>query len=213
MPSLPTTLPCALPVSRLVECRPEPDTVTITAAPTIPSNAPQYASEDLFTSAILNSTNFFRTEHNASWITWNDTIASFASDYLDNNDDCAFAHSGGPYGENIAMGYPDAASCVDAWGNERKDYNYDSPDFSEETGHFTQLVWKNSTTVGCGKRLCGTRGWYVLCEYWPRGNVIGQFGEEVGRQTNGTGSAGAAVRPSLAAASLSMALLSIAWMC
>jgi len=183
------------------------ETVTVTAPPSIPSQAPQFVSTDAFTSAILNSTNFFRTEHNASWIEWNSTIARFAGSYLDDVqsgqgddnkdgvDDCKFAHSGGPYGENIAIGCSDATSCVDAWGNERKDYDFDHPDFSEATGHFTQLVWQNTTSVGCGRKLCGTQGWYLVCEYWPRGNVMGQFGEMVGRQTNGTGSTGSAVKP------------------
>lgn len=66
------------------------------------------------------------------------------------------------------------------------DYNYSSPGFSEQTGHFTQLVWKATTAVGCGSRLCGTRGWYLVCEYWPRGNVVGQFAEQVDPQVNGT---------------------------
>ncbi len=205
MPPLRTTF-ALLPLVRLAMSEPSPDTVTITAAPSIPSTVPEFVSDHLFTSAILNSTNFFRTENNASWIEWNSTIASFASHYLSSDTDCNFAHSGGPYGENIAMGYPDAASSVDAWGNERKDYDYDDPGFSESTGHFTQLVWKNSTTVGCGRKLCGTNGWFLVCEYWPRGNVIGQFGDEVGRQINGTVSEGAAVRPSVMVSSLAAAV-------
>ncbi|KAG6361873.1 hypothetical protein INS49_010102 [Diaporthe citri] len=154
---------------------PDPDsvnvqTITVTAPPSIPSTAPQLTDTALFTSAILNSTNVFRSQHNASAVTWNTTLSAFASSYLasmgpgspDSGSECDFAHSGGPYGENLALG------CDEVTG--------------EETGHFTQLVWKNTTAVGCGSRLCGTRGWYIVCEYWPRGNIIGQFGEQVGRQ-------------------------------
>lgn len=69
---------------------------------------------------------------------------------------------------------------------EVKEYNYSDPSFSEETGHFTQLVWKDTTTVGCDSRLCGTQGWYLVCEYWPRGNVMGEFGQQVDWQVNGS---------------------------
>lgn len=69
---------------------------------------------------------------------------------------------------------------------EAQDYNYSRPGFSEQTGHFTQLVWKDTTTVGCGRRLCGTRGWYLVCEYWPRGNVVGEFSDEVDPPVNVT---------------------------
>jgi hypothetical protein len=42
--------------------------------------------------------------------------------------------------------------------------------------------------MGCGRKECngGTSGgegdapgWFVVCEYWPRGNVVGQFVENV----------------------------------
>lgn len=42
------------------------------------------------------------------------------------------------------------------------------------TGHFTQLVWVASTSVGCAFIECNTRdtpGMYLMCEYNPTGNV------------------------------------------
>jgi hypothetical protein len=54
--------------------------------------------------------------------------------------------------------------------------------YSEATGHFTQLVWKNTTSMGCARKECNkddAPGWYVACEYWPRGNVVGQFKDNV----------------------------------
>jgi hypothetical protein len=162
-------------------------TITITSPPSAPSTSPQYTSDPLFTSAILNSTNTYRLQHSASNVTYNTTLSRFASAYLSSvKDSCNFAHSGGPYGENLALGYPDVVTSIDAWGDERRNYNFKDPGFSEETGHFTQLVWKNTTTVGCGRVECGQgKGWYLVCEYWPRGNVIGEFGEMVGRPIKG----------------------------
>ncbi|EPE08719.1 scp-like extracellular protein [Ophiostoma piceae UAMH 11346] len=171
---------------------------TVTVAAVLPSTAPEYSSYSLFTSAVLNSTNFFRRDHNATVATWNATLAKFADDYLANDTDCTFAHSGGPYGENLAVGYQSVHGAIDGWGNERREYNFKNPGFTEETGHFSQLVWKTSVTVGCGRRLCGGKaqgekstGWFLACEYWPRGNIIGQFAEEVQKQAaQATGGAG-----------------------
>ncbi|KAK3941442.1 CAP domain-containing protein [Diplogelasinospora grovesii] len=195
---------------------------TITVSPAIPSKSPQFVSEGAFTSAILNSTNFFRSEHNALALTYNVSLEGYATDYLgdgSNNTACDFKHSGGPYGENLAIGCSDAQSCVDAWGNERAKYDFSNPNFSEDTGHFTQLVWKNTTSVGCGRKLCngadGTMsGWYLVCEYYPRGNVIGQFADEVGPQVNGTPSsttdnAAHSLQPRLI--SLSVGLMLFSW--
>ncbi|KAI1313937.1 PR-1-like protein [Xylaria venustula] len=193
MVKTPTTMisnPVSLLIVLLLFTKPiisKATTSTITASPT-PSASPDYTDDETFTSAILNSTDVYRKEHNASSISWNDTLASFAKDYLSSDavgDSCKFAHSGGPYGENLAIGYGNATAAVEAWGDEGEKYNYGKPGFSEDTGHFTQLVWKNTTDVGCGRRLCGdNKGWYVVCEYWPRGNVIGAFKDEVDKPVN-----------------------------
>ena len=70
---------------------------------------------------------------------------------------------------------------MDAWGNEEKQYRYPNEGFSETTGHYTQLVWQNTTHVGCGAVNCnngaanGAKGWLLVCEYFPPGNVDGGY--------------------------------------
>lgn len=59
---------------------------------------------------------------------------------------------------------------MEAWGDEGKDYDWrGGGGFSESTGHFSQLVWKGTRSVGCGRTGCdgegGVEGWLVVCEY------------------------------------------------
>ncbi|KAK5002310.1 hypothetical protein LTR16_005730, partial [Cryomyces antarcticus] len=96
---------------------------------------------------------------------------------------------GGLAGENLASNYMNTSAAIAAWAAEREVYSFQHPGFSETTGHFTQLVWKATTSVGCGRMACdgrnGMQGWFVVCEYWPAGNVAGGFEENVDRQEQG----------------------------
>lgn len=92
------------------------------------------------------------------------------------------------------MGYPTVSKAIAAWGDERKLYDFRKPTgFSEKTGHFTQMVWRDTKTVGCARIKCGAdtsaHGWYDVCEYSPPGNVIGddRFKSNVQHGNGGNG--------------------------
>ena len=54
--------------------------------------------------------------------------------------------------------------------DEIKDYDFENPGFNGATGHFTQVVWKESVKLGCGYS-----GSYITCRYCPAGNMMGAF--------------------------------------
>lgn len=156
-----------------------PTITTYIASPTTPPS-PQYTEDLTLRTSVLNSTNLFRFQHNATYLSWNESLATYAANY---SSQCIWAHSRSPqgYGENLARGYPDVTSAIDAWGYERDLYTF-SPlnqltGFTEATGHFTQLVWKHTQTVGCAAYPCNgmndVGGYMLVCEYWPPGNVEG----------------------------------------
>lgn len=83
-------------------------------------------------------------------------------------------------GENI-YGSSGGASGVDAvelWVGERVNYHYDtnSCDSGQVCGHYTQVVWRATTMVGCALHDCpGLQyGSTVVCNYGPGGNIGGQ---------------------------------------
>ncbi|KAL2072736.1 hypothetical protein VTL71DRAFT_12079 [Oculimacula yallundae] len=174
---------------------------TTTISPSSPSSSPSsspnttdgsnsFSDKDVFEKDMLVAHNFYRNAHGVPDLVWNETSAEFAADWARG---CEFKHSGGPTGENLAAGYTNATASVDAWGLERTMYNFKKPGFNEKTGHFTQLVWGNTTSVGCAVRQCDgenkTPGAYVVCEYYPPGNVVGNknqfFKENVPKQEEG----------------------------
>ncbi len=94
-------------------------------------------------------------------------------------------HSGQIYvGENIAAGTTRddmTAFLFSLWSAEKASYipGCTWPDCSSdgnEVGHYTQVIWKTSVSVGCGKAI--NLDWtYLVCQYFPFGNVQGQTAE------------------------------------
>ncbi|KAF5335844.1 hypothetical protein D9758_016702 [Tetrapyrgos nigripes] len=134
----------------------------------------------------LHNTN--RAKFGAGPVTWNGDIAAGVQDYANK---CVFQHSGtNGVGENLAAGSGDFTmqNAMDSWMNEASKYDFNNPGFSEDTGHFTQVVWKGTNQIACAIADCaaGTifpdlASKYVVCQYTPPGNVLGQFPDNVGR--------------------------------
>jgi len=89
-------------------------------------------------------------------------------------------HSNHPNaGQNGAMGYSSFQGAIEGWYSEIKDYSFDSSGgFSMFTGHFTQVVWHDTTHVGMARDVTGT-GSFIFCNYGPPGNYSSQFGQNV----------------------------------
>jgi len=114
-------------------------------------------------------------------LTWSDNLANKAQKWANG---CVFQHSGGSlgaFGENLAAGTGSdygIASAIASWVNEDKDYDPNNP----QSSHFTQVVWKATTKVGCAVQSCdgifaasfGKAHFYV-CEYDPPGNFNNLF--------------------------------------
>lgn len=87
------------------------------------------------------------------------------------------------YGENLYWRSGRTPTCGDAviaWYNEIALYNFDQPKFSPKTGHFTQLVWRESKKIGCAAAQSPrTKRVYIACNYFPPGNVRGRYKENV----------------------------------
>ena len=65
-----------------------------------------------------------------------------------------------------------------SWYSEIKDYSYgplknDSNFY--KIGHYTQMIWKNTTHVGIASAISKTGKVYVVARYYPAGNYIGQY--------------------------------------
>ncbi|KAJ3747679.1 CAP domain-containing protein [Lentinula detonsa] len=147
----------------------------------LPSSSPSTSalgSTQSFIQATLNSHNIARAQYGASPLTWNSNLYPGTQQWANA---CVFQHSGGNYGENLSAAAPQSITVqqgVDLWMTEASMYNYSNPTFSSSTGHFTQVVWKSTTSVACAIASCNFLGngtGYLVCRYDPPGNYLGQF--------------------------------------
>ena len=153
-----------------------------------------------FYTNLVNRHNELRKKHNAGALTKLADIATLAQETADK---CKSAgglqHSGNSYngqwmGQNLyVMGgaTPTGAQVADSWYSENKDYNYDTGKAKTNgavIGHFTQLVWKASKQIGCAVAIGSWSGYnpsyYVCCNYFPGGNVLGQYTTNVAKPTS-----------------------------
>ncbi|KAE9619468.1 hypothetical protein Lal_00032275 [Lupinus albus] len=126
----------------------------------------------------LHAHNWVRSKYNLPTLTWDTKLENFASSYLMvRYEDCKMIHSSSDYGENLFWGkklHWKPSDAVYYWYYEYNWYDLNTLKCSPEKicGHFTQMVWKDSTRVGCALQHCNDRnlGMLIACEYDPPGN-------------------------------------------
>lgn len=119
-------------------------------------------------------------------LTWNASAAAVAQAWANT---CTWAHNAGrgSLGENLyASSSPTTGTAtVQSWASEAQWYTLATNTCAsgQVCGHYTQLVWRNTTSVGCARNTCTTGSPFlpqfptwtiVVCDYAPPGNVIGQ---------------------------------------
>ncbi|CAH3109232.1 unnamed protein product, partial [Pocillopora meandrina] len=172
-----------------------PDTlVTRKAVTSIQPSAPT-TSLTAEVNACLKAHNERRALHGASPLVWDETLVEHAQVWADHLAATGKIHhdpNRDGEGENIAWfkGYK-TADCEDAlvgwYDREEPLYNYEKPEFSPGTGHFTQVVWKASTAVGVAQAFRGSgfsKEIFIVARYSPSGNVLRRFRKNVGEKRN-----------------------------
>ncbi|MGH6888022.1 MAG: CAP domain-containing protein [Rhizomicrobium sp.] len=134
---------------------------------------------------LLAAHNKYRAALGESALRWSDDLAASASAWAQHlaNDVHALKHSGAlAKGENLAMwsaGRASLTQLVDLWGAEKHYFVEASFPNVSTTGnwrtvaHYTQMIWRNTTEVGCGLATGGGND-YLVCQYSPQGNFMGQ---------------------------------------
>lgn len=111
---------------------------------------------------------------------WSDVVASSAQQWANTlGKSCTMKHkSPNKYGENLYFASGGAqprpfTSAISSWLSEKAYYNYATNKCSSTNpgcSHYTAIVWRKTTHVGCGKATCRDATIWV-CHYDPMGNI------------------------------------------
>ena len=144
--------------------------------------------------AILSIHNRERAEVEVPALSWSNSLAADAQSWADHlttlglppNDPNVLApHApfdmNNPQGENLAWGSKGGFNATigsQSWADEKSNYVKGTPikEFKKgdpKIGHYTQMVWKDTTQIGCGMASDAGQD-YLVCRYSPPGNYEGE---------------------------------------
>jgi len=142
---------------------------------------------DSFSQECLNIHNDERASLGIQSMTWSEDLAAAAKSWAEElADQETLKHSDNRVhvGENVGRrSHKDSVNSVPlligAWLDEKKDFkNGEYPDIAttgnvHDVGHYSQMIWSTSITLGCAMANGGGRD-YMVCQYGPSGNRHGK---------------------------------------
>lgn len=182
-----------------------------TTTSTLPSV--DFGDSAKFQSEALSLHNSARKRHDAAELKWDAALEDLAR-ITAGGCKCGFdgcsldgspADSRDNTNELVARNPSSLSSAFNTWYNQSTSYSFATGASlnGADTSAFTQLVWKDTSSVGCAAKQCRplqrknqsknfptlkdlldlekkTDGvWFVVCEYRSKGNVEGRFVENV----------------------------------
>jgi len=141
--------------------------------------------------ALLNLHNSGRSCAKVAALQWDTALETVAQNYANG---CSFSHNAARstqyksisgkdtyVGENIAWGGPVSFYGPDklfnSWWEEQSDYACGTPIGGSNfgaVGHYTQIMWDDTTLLGCGVAVCNNQN-YLVCNYAQGGNYMNQL--------------------------------------
>ena len=146
---------------------------------------------DKYKDLMLKLHNEFRDNYNLPLLSKNEELNDMASKYAESlvENKGKFINTSNIYngqlvGENIIISESKKAEDVfNMITKEKNSYDYKKNKFSKLAGHFTQMIWKETTDIGIGfMEDKENKKYYSVILYYPTGNCLGQFKKNVNEE-------------------------------
>ncbi|XLT11938.1 hypothetical protein HN51_057628 [Arachis hypogaea] len=132
----------------------------------------------------LEAHNTARAKVGIKPLKWDGRLESYAYLHLSQKTEhCIPIQSDGPYGENTESGVTargafrklTGAQAVGVWVAQKQYYDEKSNScIGGYCRHYMQVVWRDTTHIGCARVQCEVGAYMVSCNYSPPGNLLDQ---------------------------------------
>ncbi|XP_037079765.1 DNA topoisomerase 1-like isoform X2 [Pollicipes pollicipes] len=154
------------------------------------SSSDSSSDEEEFAEQCLKAHNVYRRKHGVPALKLNKKLCEYSQEWARTmaSKDTMEHRRDKKYGENIFCVWSDdpkfkvgGQEAVDSWYNEIKDHKFGrEPEPGViKSGHFSQVIWKDSKELGIGKARSKSGKIMVVANYDPAGNFIGEFAKNV----------------------------------
>lgn len=138
----------------------------------------QETFSDSLKTILLSEHNFYRHVVGANDLIWSEVLEQKAENYAtDIAQNPNFYSKDTSYGVNMyrSIETPNPVLVVKSWANEQRYY------YGQEITqtnlfvfqHYTQIIWKQTVSLGCAMAKTKGKLYIVVCLYNPRGNLVG----------------------------------------
>jgi len=123
--------------------------------------------------------NYYRRMVKVPDVKWSEELAAVAQKWANRIAiRCELKHSKSDFGENIYWhsNMTREEVVVDSWAKEKELFKERKHIYKSGKGygHYTQIIWKETTHIGAAVKNCRGGGQIWVCNYNPRGNWIGE---------------------------------------
>ncbi|RNA36102.1 Golgi-associated plant pathogenesis-related 1 [Brachionus plicatilis] len=152
--------------------------------------SPENYDLNQFRMEALEVHNDYRAKHYAPPLQYSEELSQYAQYWAENMakvnklvhspSEWRLKFNGEPLGENVVLtnGFKlGGKGMSDMWYSESYKHSYQ--ELQKETKSYTQMIWASSRKVGFGRAKSEDGKWYGCAHYYPEGNIIGLFRNNV----------------------------------
>lgn len=126
---------------------------------------------------LVNAHNVYRKQVNVPDINYSERLSVIAKEVaLMNCRRKNLIHTNSPYGENLFYNSVKSTptEVIDYFATEEQYFSHRKRTFNSRSGHYSQIIWKNTTEFGVAIAVDKDGGEYWAIVYDPPGNQLGE---------------------------------------